>query len=53
MRKLGNAEPIVFVEGDECGTSREGSSAVHGFFPDFPRPLLAKRGSTSPCIPSP
>ena len=22
-------------------------------FPDFPRPLLAKRGSTSPCIPSP
>ena len=23
------------------------------FFFDFPRPLLAKRGSTSPCIPSP
>jgi len=22
-------------------------------FSDFPRPLLAKRGSTSPCIPSP
>ena len=39
------------------GMSVELAEKVHllfiGFFFDFPRPLLAKRGSTSPCIPSP
>ena len=38
------------------GMSVELAEKVHllfmAFF-DFPRPLLAKRGSTSPCIPSP